>query len=514
MSTEKKADREMTSGNADVLRSEIGCTSLMIPINFGLLGATGIGGLTGGCVMGVDPIPHRVILDRLLDIIKPIDFRAKAGLSDGESLTQRHYRIITIESLLELAQQYQWGLCRHHNFIYVYNGAFWNLVETDQLVNFLGLVSEKMGIDRYLARDYQFRNHLLKQFITLANLPHPEQPQNLILINLKNGTLEISMNGVHLRNFDREDFLKYQLPFEYNPYAEAPMFRKYLEKVLPDRELQMVLSEYLGYVFIPNTALKLEKALLLYGTGANGKSVCFDVVNALYGPENTSNYTLQSLTDIKGYHRAMIANKLINYASDINGNLDSAMFKLLASGEPMEARLPYGNPMIISQYAKLMFNCNELFRDVEHTHAFHRRLMIIPFEVTIPDHEQDVELANKIIASELSGVFNWVLEGLYRLLEQKNFTRSKIVTDAGENFKKQSDSVRVFLEECNYKAHVSNYVPIKDLYQEYRSFCQEDGFKAVKKTTFKIRLEAIGMMTNRLNNGNVCYVKKVIVYGI
>lgn len=95
------------------------------------------------------------------------------------------------------------------------------------------------------------------------------------MINLQNGTFEISSQGTKLRPFDRSDFITYQLPFEFNPQAKAPLFEAYLNKVLPDKERQRALAEYLGYIFIKHgsNALKEEKALILYGTGANGKSV-------------------------------------------------------------------------------------------------------------------------------------------------------------------------------------------------------------------------------------------------
>ena len=162
--------------------------------------------------------------------------------------------------------------------------------------------------------------------------------------------------------------------------------------------------------------------MLLYGTGANGKSVFYEIVRGLLGEQNTSEYSLQSLLMIMVILRAMIANKLVNYASEINGKLEASIFKQLVSGEPVEARLPYGKPFTLTQYAKLIFNCNELPKDVEQTEAYFRRFLIIPFEVTIPEAEQDKQLAQKIIATELSGVFNWVLQGLKRLLKQKRFT--------------------------------------------------------------------------------------------
>lgn len=104
----------------------------------------------------------------------------------------------------------------------------------------------------------------------------------------------------------------------------------------------------------------------------------------MLGIENVSSYSLQSITNDNGYFRAKLANKLVNYASEINGKLESSIFKQMVSGEPVESRLPYGQPFMLKEYAKFIFNCNELPKDVEHTTAYFRRFLIIPFDVTIP----------------------------------------------------------------------------------------------------------------------------------
>ena len=62
---------------------------------------------------------------------------------------------------------------------------------------------------------------------------------------------------------------------------------------------------------------------------------------------------MQSLTNDNGYYRAMIANKLVNYASEINGKLIASLFKQLVSGEPVEARLPYGRPFTLTSMQSL-----------------------------------------------------------------------------------------------------------------------------------------------------------------
>ena len=488
---------------------------------------------------------HKQILNELLAKVKKVDFqliafpqveqlqkeieslqqsegidettkdKLKEKKAELKSLTVKeyHFLIIAIEQLIELAQQNKWDLCKNHDFIYLYNGAYWNNLDKPELEKFLGEVSEKMGVTKYKAKFFPFRERLFKQFMSQSYLPTPVRNNNTVLINLLNGTFEITPKETILKPFKASDFITYQLPFEYNPKATAPLFDAYLNKVLPDKQAQNILAEFLGYVFTNTNTLKLEKALLLYGEGANGKSVFFEVVTALLGKQNTSNHSLESLTNENGYSRATIANKLVNYASELNGKLEASIFKQLTSGEPVEARLPYGNPFTIYDYAKMIFNCNKLPTDVEHTNAYFRRFLIIPFNVTIPENERDAELPQNIIKSELSGVFNWVLEGLKRILENKKFSESEQVKQALETYKKQSDSVKMFIDESNYIIDTSETKPLKELYIEYKAYCLECGYRVTSINTFSDRLQkGLGFETVRKSYGNVVFIKKSVLF--
>jgi putative DNA primase/helicase len=479
--------------------------------------------------------PHAEILNQLIEQFEPLDFEVLAFPQveklrkqleklapeseqakeirkqlDKIKVNTKHYLVLSIENALQFAEKNRWGLCKNHDFIYLYNGTFWAEIDKETFQKFLGEAAEQMGVPKFSARFYQFREQLFKQFLATAYLPTPESNKDTVLINLQNGTFEISPQGTKLRPFDRSDFITYQLPFEYNPQAKAPLFEAYLNKVLPDPERQRVLAEYLGFVFIKHgsNALKEEKALILYGTGANGKSVFFEIVTAMFGRQNVSNYSLQSLTEEKGFYRAKISNKLVNYASEINGKLEASLFKAMVSGEPVEACLKYGQPFTMTDYAKFIFNCNELPKDVEHTNAYFRRFLIIPFDVTIPEHEQDKNLHTKIIEKELSGVFNWVLQGLNRLLKQKKFSDCEAAQQAVEQYKIESDSVQMFLNENGYKVSATNDMPLKDLFNEYRNYCIESGFKACSLRTFADRLRNSGYQTDRKNYGTVINAEK------
>ena len=224
--------------------------------------------------------------------------------------------------------------------------------------------------------------------------------------------------------------------------------------------------------------------MLLYGSGANGKSVFFEIVNALFGRENVCNYSLNSLTKTDSYQRAELGNNLINYGSEINGKLEAAIFKQLVSGEPVEARQIYGKPFMLRDYAKLIFNCNELPKDVEQTNAYFRRFLIIPFNVTIPEEEQDKELAKLIIKDELSGIFNWVLGGLSRLLEQKKFSECNAPKEQLMMYRKQSDTVLMFLEEEDYRKSANDFTSLSDLFNSYKQYCNNYGHHYCSLKTF------------------------------
>ena len=79
-------------------------------------------------------------------------------------------------------------------------------------------------------------------------------------------------------------------------------------------------------------------------------------------------------------------------------------------------------------------------------HSF-RRFLIVPFKVTIKEEDQDKELSQKIIKSELPGIFNWIMNGLIRILENKSFTQSNIINKQVDSFKRESNSVLSFIDE-------------------------------------------------------------------
>jgi putative DNA primase/helicase len=448
---------------------------------------------------------HYEILNGLLNEITPINVREFLSIPDDVQIAQKHVLVATIQHLLEVAEKNKWNLAKVYDYVYLYNGAYWQQLHREDMKSFLGRAAVKMGFPEYDVLHYEFKDKLLKQFLSDSYLPAPPPEPDKVLINLNNGTMEFTTSGWSLREFRPADFITYQLPFCYDSDAKCPLFDKYLKDVLPDENSRMVLQEFSGYIF---SSLNLEKMLMLVGTGANGKSVYFNIISAIIGKQNILNYSLGMFG--REYNRAKLTNVLLNYSSEKGTDLNADTFKALVSGEPIQAREPYGKSFTITNKVRFIINANELPKETEQTQAYFRRYLIIPFEVTISEDKRDIDLATRIIESELSGVFNWLLIGLERILKQRNFTHCEKSEQALEEFRLKSDSISLFIEEFNIEQSATEKTDLISLYKRYKGFCSDDNFKPTGKNKFSEQFEKIGFEKTRMNNGSTAFFIHIV----
>jgi putative DNA primase/helicase len=80
---------------------------------------------------------------------------------------------------------------------------------------------------------------------------------------------------------------------------------------------------------------------------------------------------------------------------------------------------------------------------------------------------------------------------LKRLLSNKRFTCCTAIDETLKQYRTESDSAQMFLSENDYQPHSTERVLLKELYQNYRSFCNEDGYRACGKKTFSERLQRL-----------------------
>ena len=103
-----------------------------------------------------------------------------------------------------------------------------------------------------------------------------------------------------------------------------------------------------------------------------------------------------------------------------------------------------------------------------------------------------------------------MLSGLQRLLKQSNFSPCEAAREAVETYRKESDSVAMFLEEMGYEkvSDQSETTPLKEMFGEYRTFCQDNGFRSVSSSTLRKRLEGLGFDCPKINKGRIVYANR------
>lgn len=360
--------------------------------------------------------------------------------------------------------------------------------------------SIKMGIPIYEAGDNQFAKDLYEQILHSGIFMNTIKAADEVLLNMQNGTLSITNSNIELRAFKHKDFLTHQLEFDYDATSINQDWLNFLEEILPDVDSRTTLQQALGSLLL--RGIKLEKVILLYGSGANGKSVIFEVLNGLLGEEAMSQYDLNSLTDSKGYHRANIKDKIINFASDIDlSKIDAGMFKKLASGEPVECRQIYKAPFIMTNYAKLIFNLNDISNaKIEYTHGFFRRFLFIPFNVTIPKNKQDKNIHKKLLENK-AGILNWLLDGAREVVKNGEIFESQESQDFVLKFQKEPTSLEKFLLSYNVVHDRVSEVSSSALYETYMQMCLESETKPISQIGFSRQLETKTFEKSRKSEG-------------
>lgn len=313
---------------------------------------------------------------------------------------------------------------------------------------------------------------------------------NSFKVNLSNGVLDVKEKKLYPHS--PKYFFKYKAPFEYKENAECPNWLDFLNRVLKsDNELISIIQEMFGYILYGGTPF-LHKAFLLYGEGRNGKSTLLDVLKYMIGSTNYCSIPIQNFS--KPFSVVMADGKLANIIGETtSGEIESEAFKSAVSGEELIAAQKNYPEYPMPFLAKIVFAANKLpvFKDT--TSGAYERLCIIPFDYYLSKDERIPDYAQKYLFPEISGIMNWALEGLDRIIENGKLTESKAIQNTLSEYRTESDSVFdwmskfVFTNEewenldMEYKKNLSIqlmkkkennlYYLVKDFYQNYLDFC-------------------------------------------
>lgn len=312
-----------------------------------------------------------------------------------------------------------------------------------------------------------------------------EPPRDLL--NVRNGILDLETGRIlpHTPEFRSP----VQLGAHFDPDAECPAFEKFLGEVL-DAECALLIYEITGYLLIPDQSL--QRAFMLLGQGANGKSTMLRVWTDLLGAENVSNVALHRLDEDR-FAPAELVGKLANVFADLDARAlqASSMFKSITGGDSITAERKYANPFSFRPYARLLYSANEPPPTPDSSDAFFRRWEIIPFERRFDGKKADRRLVERLTTpSELSGLLNRGLLALPALRERNSFLTTEATDRASKRFRVDSDSVAGFLADA-CEAGPECTVPKPRLFPAYREWCFDNNRKPLSKQRFNRHIESL-----------------------
>lgn len=373
---------------------------------------------------------------------------------------------------------------------YAFNGRIYEVVPDKVVEGAYDLLVEQLCIVPAMNRPSLRRNCFLDT-IECYNALVPR----FDIVAFSNGVVDFGSKSPVLYPFSAEFHVVYYHPYPYKPDALCPRWNAFLHEVLPDKGSRLILQMFLGLGLISRgdaynpyegkASEKIELCLLLVGSGANGKSVIFDVACALFGRERVSHMSYADLTadgDEGMRGRYPIRNAIFNWASDEDGRTfgrkNTGMFKRIVSGEPVPFRKLGENVLQSNTIPYLVFNLNELPLPKDASLGFIRRLQYISFDVTIPPDRRNPMLSSLLIKDELSGIFNWVMRGM------KEVRRRKFQFPLCEGSKRQlllsllgSQPILAWIKAyglrnfAGAKNEQPTWVNSHDLYDSFNKFC-------------------------------------------
>ncbi len=305
----------------------------------------------------------------------------------------------------------------------------------------------------------------------------------------------------------------------YDPDARSDIFEKFMGQIMQGDQAKIeYLQTLFGYALTGMN--EREEAYMLYGsTTRNGKGTLTNTIRLLFGDYggNIQPETLALQKNRDGSRASPDIARLqgVRFLQMSEPpkrmKIDVALLKTLTGRDVLSARHLYQDVFEFLPCFKLFVNTNFLPVVLDDTLFSSGRVKVITFDRHFEEDEQDQTLKNRLQTPEaLSGILNWILKGLKRYHAHGNtISLPDSVRDATEEYKKKSDKVQNFIDEC-LNPEPTAIVKAKYVYQSFGDWCAANGYGTENKTNFFDELRSKGLLfdTGTINGITVRNVVK------
>jgi len=125
--------------------------------------------------------------------------------------------------------------------------------------------------------------------------------------------------------------------------------------------------------------------------------------------------------------------------------------------------------------------------------ALTKRLALIHFDQQIRPEDIDTNFIANIIAHELPGVLNWIIQyGLDPLLETGRLDPPPCCVAEMERIRQEVDPLSAWLVARDYQRGTAHRITFNDAYKDFVKFCGDNGYTAPGNKTVSKRLRELG----------------------
>lgn len=338
-----------------------------------------------------------------------------------------------------------------------------------------------------------------------------KQASEANLIAFNNGVYDL-VTG-ELKPFSTEMVITNKIPWDFNPAAYSELADTTLDKLAcDDAAIRSLLEECIGYCFYRRN--ELGKAFILTGDKSNGKSTFLDCVKAILGERNISALDLKELGD--RFSTSMMYGRLANIGDDIGDDFlqgsQVSIFKKIVTGNRIKAERKGQDPFEFNPFIKLLFSANDIPRMKDKTGAVGRRLVILPFNASFskdaPDYDPFIKY--KLIQQDsMEYMIALGVEGLKRILTNKEFTRSEKVQSQLAEYEEENNPIIAFIADCG--VDMIENEPTSEVYKRYQLFCADNGMTPMSNIVFSKQINkrlGLEVVFSKLNGKSIRVFRK------
>ena len=272
------------------------------------------------------------------------------------------------------------------------------------------------------------------------------------LFNCQNGTYDLKQKI--LNPHKPQDLITKLSNVTYDHNAKCDRWDLFVNEVMQcDEDSMKFLQKAFGYSL--SGATDFECFFIFYGsTTRNGKSTCCETISHIFGdyainvqPEtigrNNKNGSAPSpdIAHLKG------ARLVIMPEPERGLELNVSLIKQLTGGDKYTGRFLHENPIEFTPEFKIIINTNHRPRIHDDTVFSSDRVKLLPFERHFNPNEQDTGLKAFFRQEQnMSGIFNWLIDGYY-LLMIDGLKEATKMTEAINEYREESDIFGTFLNE-------------------------------------------------------------------